>query len=280
MAVFSTYRYALRHRIMRLLNDGFLGTVSSPGSGTLVCEASAEWDRPDDFFNNFVEVYVYSGTNSGVSANPTDWTYSSHTLTFSPASTLSTDDLIEIHEKFYVSQYNESIDAAIEGVTGICLQKSVDTSITMAADTYEYDVPSGMIYVYRIDQEEEADSDVFNDQFPIDARDWDILQGSPAKIRFIKNLFEPPDGYDLRVWGLTRSTKLISDTDICSINPNYIAYEAASLLHSSLIQGTGATYDEHGHASLAAYWHKRALEVMGSAGFMTDLPQGSKEVER
>ena len=79
MAIFSNTRIQLRHKLSRLMNDLITGVVSSPASGTFVC-ATTHWEKSDDYFNDFIEVFCYSGTGVGTSGNPTDWANSTHTL--------------------------------------------------------------------------------------------------------------------------------------------------------------------------------------------------------
>jgi len=124
MALHSNSRQQIRHYTSRILNDIDLGVVATPGSGTFVCTA---WEHPDDHFNKWREVFCYSGTGIGTTGNPTDWVNSTHTLTFLPAATLTTADLVELHRTWAAVEYNDAINLAIEEV--------MDDALTMENDT-------------------------------------------------------------------------------------------------------------------------------------------------
>ena len=84
MALYSNTRIVLRHLTARLCQDLITGTVTSPSSGTFVI-AETDWEKGDDYFNKYVEMFCYAGTGVGTSGNPTNWVNTSHTLTFKPA---------------------------------------------------------------------------------------------------------------------------------------------------------------------------------------------------
>jgi hypothetical protein len=128
MSLHSQTRQQIRHYTARLLNDLLTGTVASPASGTFVCTA---WEKPDDHFNKWVEIFDYSGTGIGTSGNPTDWVNSSHTLTFAPAATLTATDLVEMHRTWIVSEYNDAINMAILSVLKEGMQYSIDETIIL-----------------------------------------------------------------------------------------------------------------------------------------------------
>lgn len=130
MALYSDTRTNIRHKTASLLRDLLVGTVSSPGSGTFVC-ALAGWERGDDEFNKWAEVYDYSGTGAGTSGKPTDWVNSTHTLTFKPAATLTANDSVEMHERFTVIEYNDAINEAINWLTRQVLTAKVDYSLVL-----------------------------------------------------------------------------------------------------------------------------------------------------
>jgi len=91
------------------------GDLSSPGSGTFVC-ATTDWEKPDDYFNEWREGYDYSGTSVGTSFKPTDWDNGTHTMTFLPAVTLTNGDSVEMHRIWTVAEINDAINLAIESI--------------------------------------------------------------------------------------------------------------------------------------------------------------------
>ena len=127
-ALHSQTRQQIRHYTSRLLNDIQTGVATSPASGSFVCTS---WEKPDDHFNKWQEVFCYSGTGIGTTGNPTDWVNSTHTLTFLPAATLTTADLVELHRTWTVAEYNDSINMAILSVQREGMQHSVDETIIL-----------------------------------------------------------------------------------------------------------------------------------------------------
>lgn len=98
--------------------------------GTFVCEET-DWEKPDGHFNDYIEVYDYSGTSVGTSGNPTLWTNTDHTLIFKPAVTLTNGDSVELHQRFTVNAYNDAINLAIESMAKEALVNKVDETIVL-----------------------------------------------------------------------------------------------------------------------------------------------------
>lgn len=244
MAIFSNQRYELRHLTSRLCNDLIKGVVSSPASGTFVC-ATTDWEKPDDYFNNWIEMFCYSGTGVGTSGNPTDWDNTSHTLTFKPAATLTAGDLVEMHERFTVGTYNDFINLAIEMVAKDALVDAVDETIELDTDVYQYTLPTSFLYIHKIELEDD-DAD-YNTEKPIDPRYWRVVKKSTLKLEFVKDLWIPDyyDGHNIRITGLASPSKLDTDTEQCPINPIFISYQAAALLHQSRIRGSDVDSEYH-----------------------------------
>lgn len=245
MAIYNYTRRQLRHLTARLCNDLITGTVTSPASGTFIC-AESGWEKPDDYFNDWIEVFDYSGTNVGTSGNPTDWTKTtpSHTLTFAPAATLTAGDLVEMHQRFSVNEYNDFINLAIDMVAKEALINKIDTSIDLATDTYQYALSTQFLYVYRIELES-ATAGVYNTAKPVDPRYWRVIKGTTTYVEFVEDTFTPTDGRAIRITGLASPSKLDTDTEESPVNPAYIAYQAAALLHQSRIRGADSDSEYH-----------------------------------
>ena len=243
MALYANTRWALRHLTGRLCNDLLLGTVTSPGSGTFIC-AESGWEKPDDHFNEYVEMFCYSGTGVGTSGNPTDWDNTAHTLTFKPAATLTAGDLVEMHRTFMVNEYNDYINLAIDMVANEALINKVDVSILLDDQTFVYDIPAQFLYIQSLELESST-ADLYNLAEPIDRRYWRIVRGTTPQIEFVKEYYTPTDGRDLRITGLASPSKLDVDTEECPINPAYVTYQAAALLHQSRIRGQDADSEYH-----------------------------------
>lgn len=243
MALYSYTRIQLRHFIARLCNDLVLGVVSSPGSGTFGC-ALTDWEKPIDFFNDYIEVFCYQGTGVGTSGKPTDWDNTTHTLTFKPAATLTAGDLVEMHERFTVATYNDFINIAIEMVAKEALLVKVDTTIALVAATYSYTLPTQFLYINRVELES-ATAGVYDEEHPIDPKYWRVIKAATIKIEFVKSLWRPTAGRKIRITGLASPSILDTDTEECPLNPAWVAYQAAALLHQSRIRGEGLDTEMH-----------------------------------
>lgn len=242
MSIYSNTRIVLRHLTSRLCNDLITGTVTSPASGTFVC-AETDWEKPDDYFNKWVEVFDYAGTGVGTSGNPTNWVNSTHTLTFLPAVTLTATDSVEMHQRFRVNEYNDFMNVAIDMVAKEVLVDRVDEAIDLATDTYQYTLPTSFLYIHRIEMQDSEDD--YNTEKPIDPRYWRVIKTSTLTLEFIKNLWTPTDGRTIRITGLGSPSKLDTDTEASPVNPAFISYQAAALLHQSRIRGSDVDSEYH-----------------------------------
>jgi len=243
MAIYNYQRYQIRHLTARLCNDLITGTVTSPASGSFVC-AETDWEKPDTYFKKWIEMFCYSGTGVGTSGNPTAWENTTHALTFLPAATLTAGDLVEMHQVFTVDTYNDFINLAIEIVAKEALQNKTDTSLTLATDTYQYDLPTSFLYINSIEMESST-SGLYDSSDPIPNEHWRIIPGSTIKLEFVKDLFTITDGRALRIKGLASPSILDTDTEECPINPTFLSYQAAALLHQSRIRGHDVDSEIH-----------------------------------
>jgi len=243
MAIFSNTRIVLRQLVARLCNDLLTGTVTSPASGTFVC-AETGWQTASDYFNDWIEVFCYAGTGVGTSGNPTDWDSTTTTLTFLPAATLTAGDKVEMHQRFNVGEYNDFINLAIDMVAKEALINKVDTSVELVTDTYQYTLSTQFLYIYRIELES-ATADVYDTEKPINPKYWRVVKAATTKIEFVKNLWSPTDGRNIRISGIASPSKLDTDTEECPLNPAYVSYQAAALLHQSRIRGADVDSEYH-----------------------------------
>ena len=271
MAVFSNTRIALRHKLAYLMNDLVLGIVASPGSGSFVCN-STDWERADDYFNDFVEVFDYSGTGAGTSGKPSDWVKSTHTLSFLPAATLTATDLVEVHRRFTVAEYNNAINHAIDQVAMDALVDRVDESITLTAGTYQYSLPTQFLYIDDL-----CISDVNGarvEQLPLDQKYWRPVKKSTLLIEFIKELYSPITSHKVRIVGMASPSILDTDTETTPIDPEYIIQAAKSFLHQSRIRGADKDSEFHAQQMQIA-----ATLASGSRGEMQTNRTGVAIVE-
>jgi len=215
----------------------------APASGTFSC-AETDWEKADDFFNDWIEVYDYQGTGIGTSGNPTLWTKTSpsHTLTFAPAAILTAGDKVELHQRFTVEQYNDFINMAIEMVAKEALLDKVDSSIELEESVYSYTIPVQFLYIYELEMESEDEADLYDGSNIIDRHAWNIVNG---KIEFVVSLFTPTDGQKLRIKGLASPSILDTDSEACPINPAYVIQQTLSFLHQSRIRGKNEDSEFH-----------------------------------
>lgn len=242
MSIYSNTRIILRHLTSRLCNDLTTGTVTSPASGTFVC-SETDWEKPDDFFNHWIEMFCYAGTGVGTSGNPTDWDNDTHTLTFLPAATLTANDSVEMHERFTVNTYNAFMNLAIDMVAKEAMVDAVDETIELVTDTYQYDLPTSFLYIHKIEMQD-SDGD-YNIEKPIDPKYWRVIKTSTLTLEFVKNIWTPTNGRTIRITGLASPSKLDTDTEACPLNPAFVTYQAAALLHQSRIRGNDVDSEMH-----------------------------------
>lgn len=243
MALYNYTRIQLRHLTARLCNDLILGTVAAspaPAPGTFSC-AETDWEKPDGYFDDWIEVYCYQGTGVGTSGNPTAWLNSTHTLTFKPAATLTAGDKVEMHQRFTVATYNDFINMAIEMVAKEALLNKVDVTTVLVADTYSYTIPIQFLYITELEVESDI-AGVYAGSLVVERHAYKLVNG---KIEFKKSLWVPIADRKLRITGLASPSILDTDTEECPISPMFLAYQSAALLHQSLIRGSGVDSEMH-----------------------------------
>jgi len=149
-----------------MMGDLIIGTFAS---GTTTTGVHTMLTKGDDYYNNHgYRCYIYAGTNIGSEREVSDWTLTSpaNTLTFSPAfgSAIDNTSAYELHEKFTAGDYLRAINMAIESIAGKYLVDIKDTTtirLTSITDnlgdtiyTYEYSLPTSMLYLYKVTVEE------------------------------------------------------------------------------------------------------------------------------
>jgi len=263
MAIYSNSRLELRHLLANLMHDHIVGVVASPASGTFVC-ATTHWDKPDDHFNDYLEVFDYSGTGIGTSGNPTNWVQSTHTLTFSPVATLTAGDLVEIHQRFTVEEYNNAINHAIDLVANEALLDRVNETITLVTGTYQYNIPTQFLYIDELRVSD--DNGDFTQQTPLDNKtEWRPVKATQAVIEFIKGNYNPVTGRKLRITGSASPGRLETDAEECPIDPEYVIQSAKSFLHQSRIRGNTKDPEDHqGQMQLARVLAQERVSYMSA----------------
>jgi len=146
-----------------MVGDLETGQCGVTGATTTKIYASFLW-KPDDYYNNnYYEVYVYAGTNIGVTKRVTDWVLSTTfllTVHSAYAAACDATSYIELHRIFTEDEYRKAINLAIESAAGSYVVPLVDeTTVKLASTTdnlsdtvytYEYDLPTTMTHLHKV----------------------------------------------------------------------------------------------------------------------------------
>jgi len=113
----------------------------------------------------------------------------------------------------------------------------------MVATTYEYLLPTSMLYLTKVTEEHEVDGDVFYDEDVVDPRDWSIIKAYPPYLKLDRQHYTPTAGKDLRLEGQGTQPIVDDDTDVIYLPPNWVVQKAITCLPENKIQSNnlGAT---------------------------------------
>ena len=237
---------ALRQEIGRWTSSMITGTPSGGyGINTFQCSTLADI-YSDDFFNDWW-LRFYAGTHKDTTKRVTDFADTNGVVTFKSdlATAVDVTDLFELHKDFTPEEINAAINAAITMVENEALQDKVDATLETAANTYEYDIPTGFLFIDQIFQESGTADRYSPTADLIDFKHWRILHGTTPKIWFDNDLVTLTTGRNLRVVGQTVQAQLSLDASTCAIKPSFIVYQAKALLHQSRIRSSGSDFEEH-----------------------------------
>lgn len=166
MAVFSTTLAVLRQYVASAVGDLLYGVCGTTGATTTKIYAPFLW-KPNDYYSDiFSEVYVYAGTNIGVTKRITDWDLTTYLLTVHSVYAAACDatSYIELHYIFTEDEYRKAINLAIESIANRYLVPLVDgTTIKLTSTTdnlggtvytYEYSMPTNISNLHYVIVEE------------------------------------------------------------------------------------------------------------------------------
>ncbi len=246
--------YTIRHMLARRVGDHIAGTATG-GSTTTLVDATRRKERDNALIGLWCK--IYSGTASEAERRLSANTQSTGTLTHASTTwtTPDTTSLYELHRLMEAAQYDEYLKEALRWLTRgrYLLAPSVDTSLTIVADQYDYDVPGGMIGIEKVEFSTETgspDSDEY-DYVPDDR--WYIRRSSTRKLVFNKKFGLPVASTVIRVTGFIEFGDPTSDAHTFNLDANPIVAVAAvnvSLALAVLVP--------------SAHWdrfHQRALEL-------------------
>jgi len=183
--------------------------------------------------------YIYSGPGIGEEREVSDWTVSNNTMVLAPVFTtnIASNSYYELHYIFTADEYLKAINLAIESMGAKYLIDIMDiTSITLSADTYEYELPLTMLYLEKVTTEHEAGGDVFEVEDEIDPRDYTIIRAYPPILKLHEDYYSITAGKDLRLEGQGAQSVVDDDTDVISLPPSWLVQKAITFLPSSKIQ--------------------------------------------
>lgn len=260
MALFAYTLDQLVEQCAKLLLHDFTEGTATGGSGVTLEDTSRL--EVDDFFNSKGSyIYIRSGTYAGSLRKITNFANTGGIITFSPtlAGNIVSGVTYSIHTDYSRDEVVDAINLAIDMVAEEAhIWKIDETSITLVAAQYEYSLPTDFMFIYRVTM---ADSDGnFYDE-PIDPTHYLVIPGATPKLKFPK--FPPSQKFEgheygrlfatsgftagrlLRVEGLGSPAALTTDASTCSIDPSYVVYQAAAILHSSRIRRPENEPDDH-----------------------------------
>lgn len=249
---------AVRRSELRQLLSGLMhgkDTVVGTPSGNVLeagrFDAAALSAYPDGYFDDWYGRFylgTHKDTDFAVSAfqNP-DGNKVKAVINIEPdlSAVVEIGDLFEMHQEFTPVEMNNKLNMAISMVEEEALQNKVDASLAVVASTFEYVIPTGLLYIDQIFQEQGTDGRYSASLNLIDTRHWRILLGATPKIWFDSNYVSLTTGRNLRLVGQGIQSELSVDADTSSIPKAFLLYQAKALLHQSLVRGEGAEFDEH-----------------------------------
>lgn len=296
MAIYSITLDGLVERTCKLcLHDWWEGTATSGAVGSVMDTNNR--NEADDFFNNLphAEIYIRTTTDgeapqgerrdiSGFAQNPGAVSVLDN-FTVAP----EVGDTYSIHSEFPRAEVTEAINMAIDMVAEEALVWMVDetTIDALVAKQYEYNLPTSMMWLFKVTMED-ADGN-FEDVDPIPSDQYHILHAPTPALKL--DLFPTGQKHEghyhgnfwaesnliadraLRLEGLASPAILSSDTAVCPISPAYITFQAAAILFGSRISGI----DPDAYAARANYWQKRA-DIERAKVVRVQLPAGAKRI--
>lgn len=237
MALFSNTLAVMRRYLAEAVGDLIYGTADSGTVNTLV---HTMLRKGDDYYNKHqYRAYIYGGPAIGEEREVSDWTVSNNTLVLDPvySNAITNVSQYELHHIFYADEYLKAINLAIESLAGKYLVDIIDdTTITLVAATYEYALPTSMLYLYQVTTENAVADDEFRLEDVIDPRIWGIMKAYPAQLKLDENRYSIVAGKDLRLEGQGTQPIVDDDTDVIYLPPDWLVQKAITFLPQGKIQ--------------------------------------------
>ena len=238
MALFSNTLPILRQALASAVGDLDYGQCGVTGATTTKIYAPFLW-KADDYYNDHnYEVYVYAGTNIGVTKRITDWVLSTFLATVHSAYDAACDatSYIELSRIFTEEDKRKALNRVVEFMADKYMLDVVNVATTLSTNTYEYAMPTSIPfeYVHRITRETTAAGGVFADVNIINP-DWYkfIVVGTASFVKFDEIKYKLPSAHnskDLRLEGQKRQLTLSSDTVTCYLPFDWMIQKAITYL--------------------------------------------------
>jgi hypothetical protein len=256
--------------------EGADAIVATPSSDVLTVSTFSSADLevyPDGYFDDYHGRFFngkHKDTNFTVSSFlKLDVNQNKGVITFAPAlsSAVVVGDLFELYPNYRPTEMNDAINESIAMVEQEALQDKIDESIVLVTSTFEYLIPTGLLYIDQVYQESGTAGRYSVSGDLIDIRHWGIKRQANPQLWFDNNYVSLTAGRHLRLVGQSIQSQLSLDDDLSSINRTFLVYQAKALLHQSRIKGQGADFEEHqtqmGLAQQMASTQRRQVQVAG-----------------
>ncbi len=241
----ATALYTIRQMVGRLLGAGDAALVMGTPTGTYSATgfaASALGPYETSYFVDW-NWHCYLGTHKDTSRIVTSFTTSTGLFVIPTVTTaIDVTDLFELHRDYTAEEINSAINLAINMVENEALVEKKDETLTVAASTVEYTIPTGFYTISDIYQEEST-ADLYKTRIPPQA--WQIMGGSTNKLWFDTDKVTLTTGRGLRLLGQSLAAQLALDASTTPISPSYLVQQAAAILHQSRISGSDSVSQRH-----------------------------------
>lgn len=229
-------------------NSLYRGTATG-GSTTTVVDSSRF--EADDYFANTNPrswVRILSTTDGLAPVNEecpvTTFVRESGTASTGTAfsAAVGSGDTYGFFAKYRWEEVRGAINLAIDRANSYgALVDSLDESIVLASDVYEYQIPSSFIFLHSVFQANS--SGIYEDR--IAPTLWQILRGGAFSKLKLSSSVSISDGVNLRIEGYSKQGQLLVPTDLCYLDPEYIAHQTGAYLNSKRIRRTDVDVDAH-----------------------------------
>ena len=217
-------------------------TLSTPtgGSTTTLIDAVLKQVWPASVTSQ-LNPWVYGSqtadvANRGIERRGSAWDASSTTLTFyAPWPTAITTGTYEIHSRTSRERKLEALNAGVRELPFAWPSAVLDESLTTAAGTYRYTLPSSILLRQVVRVQLEGDPDATGNPPYLDAGPWDhtlvhTTDSTGNTVSYLQFGSLPPSGRKIRLLASTGYADLVNDTDVLAL-PEPVAGAATEWLY-------------------------------------------------